>query len=193
MNIINLKFIKSSLCCLLNDILFYINLLLYIIVISTIFKDKKGLFIGIGIGLIVLRYFLIEYFCKFFSNYFGFSSIEYECDRLFYKLMDNSDNYLTQIYSKYGPIINNINYKARGSHNETEGKSNRLISFFFDFVSHNKKKEVSDYFSNILKLTNANNDINKVIDLLDKKFLVSKIIWNIILITILFSLSLKYI
>lgn len=192
-NIIDYKFIQSNMCCLFNDILFYINLLLYIIVITTIFKDKKGMFVGIGAGIILLRFILIEYFSKFFSNYFGFSAIEYESNNVFFKLMNDSNNYLTKIYSKYGPIINNIDYKPIGLHSETAGKPNLFKKIFFDFIYQNKKYEVSEYFLKILNLTDVNDDIEKVIGLLDKKFLVSKFIWNVILITILFSLSLKYI
>lgn len=192
-NIINLKFIKSNLCCLLNDFLFYLNLLVYFIIVSTIFKDNKPLFISLGIGFIILRFLLIEYFCNFFSNFFGFSAVEYESNNLFFKLMNDSDNYLTKVYSKYGPLINNIDYPARGIHNKVSTKPNIFTKIFLDFVQQNKEEHVSKYFRDILNLENFNDDVNKVIYLLDKKFLISKFIWHIILITILFSLSLKYI
>lgn len=192
-NIINLKFIKSNFCCLLNDFIFYLNLLIYFVIVSTIFKASKPFFISLGICFIIVRFLLIEHFCGFFSNFFGFSAIEYESNNIFFKLMDKSDNYLTKVYSKYGPLINNINYPARGTHNNTSDNPNIFIKLFLDFVSQNKEQHVSKYFRDVLNLENVSDDINKVIYLLDKKFLISKFIWNIILITILFSLSLKYI
>ena len=192
-NIINLKIIKSNLCCLLNDFLFYLNLLIYFIIVSTIFKASKPFFISLGVGFILLRFLLIEYFCNFFSNFFGFSAVEYESNNIFFKLMNESDNYLTKVYSKYGPLINNINYPARGSHNKNSGKPNIFNKIFLDFVSLNKEQHVSKYFQEILNIEGMSDDIDKVIYLLDKKFLISKFIWHIILITILFSLSLKYI
>lgn len=192
-NIVNLKFIRANLCCLLNDFIFYLNLLIYFVIVLTVFKDSKPLFISVGVVFIILRFLLIEYYSVFFSNFFGFNAIEYESNNLFFKLMNESDNYLTKIYSKYGPLINNINYPARGTHNTNSTKPNIFYKIFLDFVSQNKQEHVRKYFKDVLNMENVSNEIEKVIYLLDKKFLVSKFIWHIILITILFSLSLKYI
>lgn len=192
-NIVNLKFIRANLCCLLNDFIFYLNLLIYFVIVSTVFKDSKPLFISLGVVFIILRFLLIEYYSEFFSNFFGFNAIEYESNNLFFKLMNESDNYLTKVYSKYGPLINNINYPARGTHNTNSTKPNIFYKIFLDFVSQNKQEHVRKYFKDVLNMENVSNEIEKVIYLLDKKFLVSKFIWHIILITILFSLSLKYI
>lgn len=186
---------KSTIGCICNDILFYFNLTLYVLIVSMYFKDKKTMFILLGVSFILIRFVLIEYFCKFFSDYFGFSAIEYDSDRLFYKLIDNNDNYLTKIYSKYGAAINEIKFDARGLHDNTKNpnyKPNRFLKIFFDFLPLNKKNNVVKYFTDILDIS-INEDVEKVIKLLDEKYLISKYIWNIILITILFSLSLKYI
>lgn len=192
-NLINASFFKSNFGCLMNDIIFYTNLIFYFLIVSELFNNKQ-IFLVIGALFILLRYILIEYFSNYFSNYFGYNSIEYKCDRLFYNLLSNNDNYLSKIYSKFGPIINNIEFYSRGT-NKENGKSNFLLKFLFDFIHIDKTEKVISYFKNVLKkdIQEYKNEIDKVIELLDKKYLISKIIWNIILITILFCLSLKYI
>lgn len=194
---INFKFIKANMCCMLNNFIFYLNLIIYFIIVLKIFKDSKPFFICIGLNFIILRFLLIQYFSVFFSNFFGFSAVEYESNNVFFKLMNDSDNYLTKVYSKYGPLINNIDYPGRGSiplPKEVPKYWGMLGETFFDFTSDNKKEDVMRYFKNVLNIDEPNDeDINKVVYLLDKKFLISKFLWNIILITILFCLSLKYI
>ena len=196
-NFINLKFIKANMCCILNDFIFYFNLTIYFINVLNIFKDSKPFFICMGVIFIILRFLLIKNYSGFFSNFFGFSAVEYESNNVFFKLMNDSDNYLTKVYSKYGPLINNIDYPARGSiplPKEVPKYLDMLVETFFDFTSDNKKKDVRTYFKNALNIDEPDDeDINKVVYLLDKKFLISKFLWNIILITILFCLSLKYI
>ena len=192
-NLINASFFKSYFGCLMNDIIFYTNLVFYFLIVSELFHNKP-IFLVIGGLFILLRYILIEYFSHYFSNYFGYNSIEYNCDRLFYSLLSDNDNYLSKIYSKFGPIINNIEFYSRGT-NKENGKSNFFSKFLFDFNYIDKTEKVINYFTNVLKKDTQEykSQINKVIELLDKKYLISKMIWNIILITILFCLSLKYI
>lgn len=192
-NLINASYFKSYFGCLMNDIIFYTNLIFYFLVVSELFKNKPFFFV-IGSLFIFMRYILIEYFSKYFSNYFGYNSIEYKCDKLFYKLLSDNDNYLSKIYSKFGPAINNIDFYPRGT-NKENSKSNFLSKFLFDNVYIDKTQNVLNYFTDILKkdIQDYTSEINKVIELLDKKYLISKFIWNIILITILFCLSLKYI
>ena len=56
---------------------------------------------------------------KFHSNTFGYNMIENEADKLFYKIVNTDNNNkrldeLTKLYSKYGPMINNIyNFKTK--------------------------------------------------------------------------------
>jgi len=188
---------NSTFFCILNDILFYLNLVVYIIIINSMFQDHKLIYIILGTFIsILLRCLLIRYGCHYFSRYFGYSLISRECNDVFYNLLNDDDNILTRIYSKYGPIINNINYEPRGYHDnsahETYTNFDTIKSFLFDTIKINKIKEVTDYFE-LINVTYDGKIINKIIELLDRKYLIAKFIWNIILITILFCLSLKYI
>ena len=193
-----LRYIMNSIFfCIVNDILFYLNLAVYIIIINGMFQDHKLIYIILGTLIsILLRCVLIRYGSHYFSRYFGYSLISYECNDVFYKLLNDDYNILEQIYSKYGPIINNIDYDPRGYHDisggETFTTSDTIKSFFFDTIKMNKIKKITDYFD-IINVPYDGKIINKIIQLLVRKYIIAKFIWNIILITILFCLSLKYI
>lgn len=194
-NIFNaFKNINNFTCCLLNDILFYLNFIIYFLIVATLFKEQKGIYLVIGVTFILIRYVLINYHSDFFANYFGYKSIEYEADRVFYKLIDNDENILKNIYSKYGPLINNIEFKSSGVHDENT-KTTFIQKILLDTGFIDKSETVKNYFSHILKLSTEQykDEFKNIIKYLDRKYVVAKAIWGIILISILFCLSLKYI
>ena len=65
-NLINASFFKSNFGCLMNDIIFYTNLIFYFLIVSELFNNKQ-IFLVIGALFILLRYILIEYFLIIFQ------------------------------------------------------------------------------------------------------------------------------
>ena len=194
-NIFNLpKNINNLGCCIVNDLLFYLNFILYILIVSRIFKENKIIYAMIGIAIIIIRYTMINYNSNFFARYFGYKTIEYNSNRIFYKLIDNDDNILKNIYSNYGPLINNIEFDSHGVHG-TNSSSNIIQRFLFDTGISDKSENVKTYLLSVLNVSidNYRDEYIKIIEYLDRKYIVAKAIWSIILISILFCLSLKYI
>jgi hypothetical protein len=194
-------FNNNGLFCGLNDLFFYISLILISVLVSLDHTLKKNTTIYFFIAIclsIPLRYGLITYFSGYFSNTFGYNMIENEADKLFYKIVNTDNNNkrldeLTKLYSKYGPMINNIyNFKPNGLHKDGAKKTNIFKNILLDYSFYDKKKKVKDYLSYVIKNDIIEN-INEVTKLLDKKYLIAKYIWTLIMILVIFCLSLQYI
>ena len=184
--------------CILNDVFFYSSLIIAAICVlldvSLVKKDIILILIGIVLT-IPLRYLIITHFSNYFSNTFGYNSIETKADKLFYKVTNKSgseDNSLSKIYSKYGPMINNIHdFIPNGLHRDNK-KSSKYRQLFFDYSFNDKKESVINYLNKVLD-EDVSDSINEILDLLDKKYLMAKSIWTVIMIIIVFCFSLQYI
>ena len=186
--------------CILNDIFFYSSLIIASIFVmrdvSLVTKDIILIMIGIVLT-IPLRYVIITHFSNYFSNTFGYSMIESDADKNFYELVNPSSNdedtSLSKIYSKYGPMINNIHgFIPNGLHRDKNSRS-KYRKYLFDYTFNDKKKVVEKYLKNVFDDDKTDIMIEKIIDLLDKKYLMSKSIWTVFMIIIIFCFSLQYI
>ena len=191
-------FNDDGLFCGLNDLFFYISIIIISLLVSTDNTSDNKILGLIGICLsIPFRYSLISYFSGYFSNTFGYNTIENEADNLFYKIVNtvNNENVdeLTKLYSKYGPMINNIyNFKPNGLHKEGVKKTNIFKNILFDYGFYDKKEEVKRYLG-VISSNNTIDYVDDVVKLLDKKYIITKYIWTLIMIVIIFCLSLQYI
>ena len=190
---------RNHIFCILNDIFFYSSLVIATICVlldvSLVKKDMILILIGIVIT-IPLRYVIITYFSNYFSNTFGYSMIEVNADKLFYKIVNPSskadDTSLSKIYSKYGPMINNIHGVIPNGLHRDDGESGKYRQLFFDYSFNDKRESVINYLNKVLD-KDVSYSIKQILDLLDKKYLMAKSIWTVIMILIVFCFSLQYI
>lgn len=190
---------RNDTFCILNDVFFYSSLAIAAICVlldvSLVKKDTILILIGIVLT-IPIRYIIITHFSNYFSNTFGYNMIEVKADKLFYKLVNPlsnaDDTLLNKIYSKYGPMINNIdNFIPNGLHRDNK-KSSKYRKIFLDYGFNDKKESVINYLNKVLD-KDVSDSINDILDLLDKKYLTAKSIWTVIMIIIVFCFSLQYI
>ena len=192
---------RNDTFCILNDVFFYSSLAIAAICVlldvSLVKKDTILILIGIVLT-IPIRYIIITHFSNYFSNTFGYNMIEVKADKLFYKLVNrlsnDDDTLLNKIYSKYGPMINNIHdFIPNGLHRDNK-KSSKYRQLFLDYEFTDKKDSVINYLNKVLDNdVSVSDSINEILDLLDKKYLTAKSIWTVIMIIIVFCFSLQYI
>lgn len=203
------KEIRIKHLCILNDSLFLLNVLLYLIfiIISVLGKpEKKPDFwrasVIIGSVVIFFRYFLNKFCSSAFSNIFGYSKVSFESNKIFYDIInETSKDSISEIYSNHGSLINLIDYKPLGYNTENDsnkekasGLLNMIKRVFFDsYNSRNKSKYVVEYFEKIGKVIGEKEKIDSIVELLEKKYNIAKYIWSLLLIVILYSLSIRFV
>lgn len=146
---------------------------------------------------------------KPFSDFFGYYVIESDLNSLLNKTkkhkgivfrmlmnligifytFDSSSKYIenpseTDYENNWNTFINSIPFKPNGINIQSGGKQEtkieKVIDFFFDFYVKKDTKKIEK----IIEKSKLDIKINDIMNLLDRKFLISKIIWLILIIII---------
>lgn len=217
---LNYNFVPIVLNAIVNNVVFYLNLIFFLISINSqhntygINKDSMTISYVIPFVFILINYVIRHTeISKPFSDFFGYYFIKNDLNSLLNKkkdedtlffikpfeyvfslldfFSDKSPGYFESSTSEnyennWGEFINSIPFNPNGINQKTQmgGSKETLLEkgldVFFDFYVKKNTTIVAD----IIEKSDLSVEPDDIINLLDRKFLISKIIWLILIIII---------